>query len=193
MASGAVTQEPAFAGSMAPVLQTDPAWLWDRCEQLCERASISCSAMVARPHFWRGTWRDRGRESTGLLPISPRLFEAGTTSRSATSDGCGGAARPASENVSHREKPRSSQRNLDDRQTAEGPEQEQSTARTQSCHSRAEGKQPTSCRGPETETWERAEPGSVTRPRRENEWRGTRHWPRPRSAMPVLEVPPLPF
>ena len=63
MASGAVTQEPAFAGSMAPVLQTDPAWLWDRCEQLSEKAPICFRAMVARPLFWRGTWRDRGRES----------------------------------------------------------------------------------------------------------------------------------
>jgi hypothetical protein len=81
MASGAVTQEPAFTGTMAPVLQTDPAWLWDRCEQLSEKAPICFRAMIARPLFWRGTWRDRGRGSTGRLPISPRRETAPGRSR----------------------------------------------------------------------------------------------------------------
>jgi hypothetical protein len=81
MASGAVTQEPAFTGTMAPVLQTDTAWLWDRCEQLSEKTPICCRAIIAKPLFWRGTWRGRGRESTGSLPISPRRETAPGRSR----------------------------------------------------------------------------------------------------------------
>ncbi len=93
-ASGAVTQGPALAGPMPPVLQTDTAWLWDRCEELGERAPMSLPATIARPPFG-GVPGGIGGGNLLAFSRSRLAFWGGGTSHVEPGAGAPGGARHA--------------------------------------------------------------------------------------------------